>query len=63
MGILSEEMLAKLKATPNIPDKRTQWGKIYRNTCPCGGTITASRDLYSGHLHASCDKCEFRLME
>lgn len=63
MGHMSEEMLAKLKAIPNIPDKRTQWGKIYRNNCPCGGIITASRSLYNGHLHASCDRCDFRIME
>lgn len=67
MKNLSEEQKqyfkSRLNAIPDIPKSKEYWGKIYRSNCPCGGILTACRSTYNGHLHARCDKCEFRLME
>lgn len=49
----------RLQAIPKFDDR----GVEHYGKCPCGGTITAIRNTYNGHIHASCDKCKFRLME
>lgn len=55
------EMLAKVDAAPDIPpDIR---GVIYTSTCTCGGTISATRSRYNGHYRASCNKCDWRMIE
>lgn len=54
------EMQDYLEAIPNIP--KDEIGKIHKALCPCGGTLTAVR-VNNGHLHVSCDKCGFTLME
>lgn len=50
-----------LKRVPEIPIHER--GKAYTGECVCGGTITAIRSTYNGHIHASCDKCGFRMFE
>lgn len=55
------KMLKWLEVIPMIPkDIR---GIEHKAPCTCGGTVTAIRSIYNGHLHASCDKCGARLME
>lgn len=56
-----KELFEFLKAIPDIPNKVR--GKEFKSKCYCGGTITAIRSKYNGHLRAWCDKCGARLME
>lgn len=67
MKEIDKELMADLKAhlesMPDIPKDKKYWGKEYTSKCPYGGTITAYRNTYNGHIHASCDKCDFRMME
>lgn len=50
-----------INAIPKIPmDVRE---KEFKSQCPCGGTITAWRVKYNGHLRAMCDKCGSKIME
>lgn len=44
---------------PNVEDR----GKFHYGKCTCGGTITAIRSTYNGHLHAECSDCGFKLHE
>lgn len=54
-------MLEFWKSIPNIPENVR--GKEFKSKCFCGGTITAMRSTYNGHLWARCDKCDRRLMQ
>ena len=60
---LMADLKVRLESMPKIPKARRYWGKKYTSKCPCGGTITAIRSTYNGHLQASCDKCDFSMME
>ena len=53
------EVIEYLKAIPNFKDR----GVIHTAPCPCGGTLTAVRSTYNGHLHVECDTCDFKLHE
>ena len=53
------EVIEYLKAIPNFKDR----GVIHTAPCPCGGTLTAVRSTYNGHLHVECDTCDFALHE
>ena len=56
-----KEMIEIIKAVPNIDYKDRE--RKYTSVCPCGGTITAWRVAYNGHLRAYCNKCGFKLIE
>lgn len=53
----------RLGAMPDIPNEIKYWGKTYQSQCVCGGTITAMRSTYNGHIRAKCDKCEWSIIE
>jgi len=53
------EVFEYLKAIPIFKDR----GVIHTAPCPCGGTLTAVRSTYNGHLHVECDTCDFKLHE
>lgn len=53
-------MFKYIKAVPDIPEDIRE--KKFKSECPCGGTITAWRVRYNGHLRAKCDKCNFKLI-
>ena len=56
----ADGLIKWLGAIPDIPyDVR---GVKFTAECPCGGTITAMRVEYNGHLRAGCDKCGTRMM-
>lgn len=55
-----EEHIKYIEAVPDIPTNVRE--KKFFAKCPCGGTITAWRVKYNGHIRAMCDKCGFRLM-
>ena len=62
MSDVDEEVLEVfdyLKVIPKFKDR----GVAHTVKCPCGGTLTAIRSTYNGHLHVRCDKCDFALME
>lgn len=53
-----------LKCVPTISrEDKSQWGKIFKSQCRCGGTITAIRNTYNGHIKAVCDKCKITMRE
>ena len=56
-----DSIFSFMAAIPDIPQNKR--GIEYTSKCVCGGTITAIRSKYNGHLHASCDSCKRRLME
>lgn len=56
-----DEMFKYILAVPDIPTNVRD--KEYYGKCPCGGTITAWRVKYNGHMRAKCDKCDFKLIE
>ncbi len=56
-----EEVAAFINAIPDIPNDVRE--KEFKSKCPCGGTITAWRVKFNGHLRAMCDKCGAKLME
>lgn len=60
-NIVHKQIFERMERVPNIP--KDVWGKEYTSECVCGGTITAIRSTYNGHLHARCDKCGYKLME
>lgn len=50
-----------IKLVPKIPiDER---GVTHTGKCRCGGTISAVRSTYNGHLRASCDKCGMGIIQ
>ena len=50
-----------IKLVPEIPiDER---GVTHTGKCRCGGTISAVRSTYNGHLRASCDKCGMGIIQ
>jgi len=53
------EVFDYLKVIPKFKER----GVPHKVKCLCGGTITAIRSTYNGHLHVKCDKCKFTLME
>lgn len=58
-----KDTMAKLKACPDIPNEIKYWGKTYQSQCPCGGIITAARNMLNGHMRAVCDKCHWNMIE
>lgn len=60
---LQYDLMDYLAAMPEIPKSRKYWGEIYQSLCPCGGTLTATRSTYNGHIRCTCDKCGFRMIE
>ena len=56
-----KEIFKKIKAMPDIDYNDRE--KEYKSKCTCGGTITAYRVKYNGHLRARCDKCDFKIIE
>lgn len=56
-----EDLFKFLEAMPDI--LKNVRGKEFKSKCYCGGTITAWRVEYNGHLRAKCDKCECRIIE
>ena len=55
------DLIEFLKSVPNIPYNVR--GKEFKSKCYCGGTITAWRVEYNGHLRAKCDKCNAKIIE
>lgn len=64
---MNENRNEKPKVDPldNIPYiPKGLWGVPKMGPCKlCGGTITAVRSTYNGHLLIKCDTCNFMLME
>ena len=60
---LNNELFRKFNAIPNIPNKKECWGKKYSSKCPCSGILTAIRNRYTGKISASCDNCNFKIIE
>ena len=56
-----DEVFSYIECVPDIPYHVR--GKEFHSKCKCGGTITAWRVKYNGHIRAKCDKCDFKLME
>ena len=50
-----------VKLIPEIPID--EWGVTHTGKCRCGGTISAVRSTYNGHLRASCDKCGMGIIQ
>ena len=59
-----EEINATMEKARNVPDiPEDVLGEPYEGKCTCGGTITAIRSPFNGHIAAKCDLCGFLLFE
>ena len=57
----NDKLIETLKRVPNIPQNLR--GVKYETECTFGGTLTAVRSAYNGHLHVCCDKCGVKIIE
>ena len=60
---ISDDIFDWFKCLPKVPKWTRCRGVEYHSKCICGGTITAVRSKYNGHIHITCDKCDRQLHE